>query len=78
MAVVKLTSLSPVPGVGTKVAVDGVDITNQIRSLSFTMAVGDLVTMEVEYACIETVTYEGHAQVLHLCPLGGEHAYRTE
>lgn len=70
MATVSITS-GPVAGKDTKVLVGGEDVTGKIRRLTFDMEVNDLVTVELEYVCLDGIEFEGHATVIHKCGLEG-------
>jgi hypothetical protein len=51
------------------VIVDGKDITQKINSYTLTQRAGGLSPqLTVEYACLDQLTFEGDAEVVHVCP----------
>jgi hypothetical protein len=62
------------PGPENKVVIDGVDITNRVRSIRFEAGAdrNSVTTLVVEYLCIEGVEVDGIAYVRHNCPLAEE------
>lgn len=51
----------------SKVLLDGVDQSSNIRAVTVNAEVGQLTTVEIEYACVEVVV-NGETEVIHVCP----------
>jgi len=54
-------------GHDSKLIIDGVDVTNDVRRVTIDAEVGNFTKLEVEYVCVEGVI-NGEVEVFHVCP----------
>ena len=60
------------PGPDNLIEIDGVNVADRIRGLTFQADRHSVPTLTLEYVCIGTADISGDAQVIHNCPLRGE------
>ena len=56
---------------GTRVLMDGKDVTDMLVQLSFEHSEGSRPIVILHWACYDQMTFDGKSEVHHICPKGG-------